>query len=97
MKRLFLLAILLGALHHPQPVWAKAQTVSLTIPTMDCATCPITIKAALMRVPGVSSAKVSYARREAVVVFDDEKASLDDLKKATTNAGYPAAVKMTLN
>jgi mercuric ion binding protein len=97
MKRLFLLTILLGALHHPQTAWANAQTVSLTIPTMDCATCPITIKAALMKVPGVSSAKVSYARREAVVVFDDDKASLDDLKKATTNAGYPSALKMTLN
>jgi mercuric ion binding protein len=97
MKRLSLLAILLGALHSPQTVWAKDQTVSLTIPTMDCATCPITIKAALMRVQGVSRAKVSYARREAVVVFDNEKATLDDLKKATTEAGYPSFVKMTLN
>jgi mercuric ion binding protein len=64
---------------------------------MDCSTCPITIKAALKRVPGVYSAKVSYARREAVVVFDDEKTSLDDLKKATTEAGYPSFVKTTLN
>ncbi len=97
MKHLSLLTILFIALHSPQPAWAKAQTVSLTIPTMDCATCPITIKAALMRVPGVSSAKVSYARREAVVVFDDEKTGLDDLKKATTEAGYPSFVKMKLN
>jgi periplasmic mercuric ion binding protein len=64
---------------------------------MDCSTCPITIKAALKRVPGVYSAKVSYARREAVVVFDDEKTSLDDLKKATTEAGYPSFVKTILN
>ena len=97
MIRLPLLAILLGTLHCLQPAWAKDQTVSLTVPTMDCATCPITIKAALMRVPGVSKAKVSYARREAIVVFDNEKASLDDLKKATTEAGYPSFVKMTLN
>lgn len=97
MKRLSLLAAIIGALHGPQIAWAKSQTVSLTIPTMDCATCPITIKTALKRVPGVSSAKVSYARREAVVVFDDEKASLDDLKKATTDAGYPSFLKATLN
>ena len=64
---------------------------------MDCATCPITIKVALIKVPGVSSAKVSYARREAVVVFDNEKTSLDELKKATTEAGYPSFIKMTLN
>lgn len=97
MKRLSLLAILLSVLHGPLPAWAKGQTVSLTIPTMDCSTCPITIKAALMKVPGVSSAKVSYTRREAVVVFDNEKSSLDDLKKATMEAGYPSFVKMTLN
>lgn len=96
MKRLSLLAILLSFLHSPQLSWAKGQTVSLTIPTMDCSTCPITIKAALMRVPGVSSAKVSYARREAVVIFDNEKASVDELKKATTEAGYPSFVKMKL-
>jgi len=97
MKRLSLLAILFSTLQCAQPAWAKSQTISLTIPTMDCSTCPITIKAALKRVPGVSSAKVSYARREAVVVFDNEKTSLDELKKATTEAGYPSFVKTTLN
>jgi mercuric ion binding protein len=97
MNRLSLLVILLNALISVQPAWAKSQTISLTIPTMDCSTCPITIKAALKRVPGVSSAKVSYARREAVIVFDDEKTSLDDLKKATTEAGYPSFVKMKLD
>ncbi len=97
MKSLSILVILLGALIGTQAAWAKAQTVSLTIPTMDCATCPITIKVALMKVQGVSSAKVSYARREAVVVFDNEKTSLDELKKATTEAGYPSFIKMTLN
>ncbi|MGV3653799.1 MAG: mercury resistance system periplasmic binding protein MerP [Noviherbaspirillum sp.] len=75
---------------------AKPQTVSLNVPTMDCATCPITIKAALMKVPGVSSAKVSYQRREAVVVFDDSKTSVDALKKATTDAGYPSFIKSAL-
>jgi mercuric ion binding protein len=97
MKRISLIATLLSTLISAQPAWAKAQTLSLTIPTMDCSTCPITIKAALMRVPGVSSAKVSYARREAVVVFDNEKTSLDELKKATSEAGYPSFLKTTLN
>jgi mercuric ion binding protein len=77
----------------PPMALAKSQTVSLNVPTMDCATCPITIKAALVKVPGVSSAKVSYQRREAVVVFDDSKTNLDALKKATSDAGYPAFLK----
>jgi mercuric ion binding protein len=72
---------------------AKTQKVTLNIPTMDCATCPITIRTALKKVEGVSSAKVSYERREAVVVFDDQKTNIGALKKATADAGYPAMLK----
>ena len=72
---------------------ARQQTVQLTVPTMDCATCPITIKAALSKVPGVSKVKVSYDRREAVIVYDDAKATVADLKKATEDVGYPAMLK----
>jgi mercuric ion binding protein len=72
---------------------AKQQTVQLTVPTMDCATCPITIKAALTKVPGVSKVKVSYEKREAVIVYDDAKATVADLKQATENVGYPSMLK----
>jgi len=72
---------------------AKQQTVLLNVPTMDCATCPITIKAALSKVPGVSKVKVSYEKREAVIVYDDAKATVADLKKATEDVGYPAMLK----
>lgn len=77
----------------PALALAKPSTVSLNIPTMDCATCPITIKAALSKVPGVSKVKVSYERREAVVVFDDSQATVADLKKATEDVGYPSLLK----
>jgi mercuric ion binding protein len=72
---------------------AKQQTVLLTVPTMDCATCPITIKTALTKVPGVAKVKVSYEKREAVIVYDDAKATVADLKKATEDVGYPAMLK----
>lgn len=85
--------IIAGLLLAPSLALAKPQTVSLNIPTMDCATCPVTIKASLVKVPGVSKVKVSYARREAVIVYDDSKASVDDLKKATADAGYPSMLK----
>lgn len=84
----FLLAAML-----PMLAAAKEQTVALTVPTMDCETCPLTIKAALLKVPGVASAKVSYKKREAIVVFDDEKTDLAALKKATSDAGYPSFLK----
>lgn len=69
---------------------AAEQTVVLNIPTMDCATCPLTIKTALLRVKGVSRADVSYERREARVTFDNAVATIAELKKATSDAGYPA-------
>ena len=69
---------------------AAEQTVVLNIPTMDCATCPLTIKMALLKVKGVSSADVSYQRREARVTFDDSIATVAALKQATSDAGYPA-------
>jgi mercuric ion binding protein len=86
------LAVLLAA---PVCAFAKQQTVALNVPTMDCATCPITIKAALSRVPGVSRVKVSYEKREAVIVYDDAQATPADLKKATADAGYPAMLKVS--
>jgi mercuric ion binding protein len=84
------LALLLGA--APLAL-AKQQTVKLNVPTMDCATCPITIKASLAKVPGVSKVQVSYEKREAVIVYDDAQASVADLKKATEDVGYPSMLK----
>ena len=48
--------------------WAKPQTVTLDLPTMNCAMCPITVKKALTKVDGVSRAEVSYEDKEAMVV-----------------------------
>lgn len=72
---------------------AAPQTVTLSVPGMTCAACPITVKKALSRGDGVMEAKVSYEKREAVVRFDDSKASVQKLLDASTNAGYPASVK----
>lgn len=93
MTRFHIVSLIAALLCAPQFALAKNRTVSLNVPTMDCATCPITIKAALNKVPGVSRAKVSYERREAVVVFDDSKTNVDALKKATSDAGYPSFIK----
>jgi mercuric ion binding protein len=89
--------LIAALLFVPALALAKPQTVSLNIPTMDCATCPITIKAQLVKVPGVSKVKVSYERREAVIVYDDAKATVADLKKATEDAGYPSMLKSSPN
>ena len=69
---------------------AAPRQVTLTVPTMDCATCPVTIRVALLKVPGVSKAVVSYKHRTAQVFFDDAKADVAALTRATEGAGYPS-------
>jgi mercuric ion binding protein len=71
---------------------AAEQSVILSIPTMDCPVCPITIKKSLQKVTGVKSADVSYESKTAAVVFDDQLTKVDSLLKATENVGYPATV-----
>ncbi|WP_175241141.1 mercury resistance system periplasmic binding protein MerP, partial [Burkholderia cenocepacia] len=61
------------------PVWAATQTVTLAVPGMTCAACPITVKKALSKVEGVSQVDVTFEKREAVVTFDDAKASVQKL------------------
>lgn len=75
------------------PAWAATQTVTLSVPGMTCAACPITVKKALTRVDGVQKVEVSYEQLTAVVTFDDAKTTVEALTKATENAGYPSSVK----
>ncbi|PKM33758.1 MAG: mercuric transport protein periplasmic component [Gammaproteobacteria bacterium HGW-Gammaproteobacteria-12] len=75
------------------PAWAAMQTVTLAVPGMTCAACPFTVKKALTKVDGVTKAEVSYENREAIVIFDDTKTSVEALSKASENAGYPASLK----
>jgi len=75
------------------PVWAATQTVTLSVPGMTCAACPITVKKAISKVDGVSKVAVTFEAREAVVTFDDAKTSVQKLTKATDDAGYPSSVK----
>ena len=69
------------------------QTVTLEVNNMTCALCPITVKKALERVPGVTDAKVDFDKKTASVSFDPDKASLAELTKATADAGYPSSVR----
>jgi periplasmic mercuric ion binding protein len=93
MKKLLVVLALLTIVGTP--VWAKPNTVTLSVPTMYCPVCPITVKKALTRVPGVSAAEVSLDKRQATVTFDDARTSVEALIRATTEAGYPSKVAET--
>ena len=75
------------------PVWAATQTLTLSVPGMTCAACPITVKHALSKVAGVEKTDVRFEQREAVVTFDDGKTNVQALTKATADAGYPSSIK----
>ncbi|GAB4355378.1 MAG: mercury resistance system periplasmic binding protein MerP [Immundisolibacter sp.] len=91
MKKLVALIALSATL--ATPTWAAIQTVTLSVPGMTCAACPITVKKALSKVDGVLKAEVSYEKLEAIVTFDDAKTSVEALTRATANVGYPSSAK----
>jgi len=98
MIRALILSITLGIavlLPFSLPIAAagEAQTVTLDVPGMTCKFCPITVRKALSKVPGVIEAKSDYANKTATVTFDPDKASLADLTEATANTGYPSTVR----
>jgi mercuric transport protein periplasmic component len=75
------------------PAWAATKTVTLSVPGMTCAACPITVREALSRVAGVEKVEVHIKQREAIVTFDDAKTHPNALTQATANAGYPSSIK----
>lgn len=77
----------------PLAALGASQTVTLDVKNMTCAACPITVKKALTKVPGVESAKVDFDTHTAVVTFDPDKTSVEALTKATGNAGFPSSLK----
>ncbi len=79
------------------PAWASPQTVTLNVSGMTCPACPITVKKALEKVPGVSKVDVRFEKKQVLVTFDDAKTNTDALVKATTNAGYPSQPEKDTN
>lgn len=68
-------------------------SVTLDVRNMTCATCPVVVRKALERVPGVSSATVDFERKTATVTFDPNRVKPATLTEATTNAGFPSTLK----
>ncbi len=71
---------------------ADPQTVVLDVQNMTCEICPITVRKALDKVPGVIASRIDFAKKTATVTFDPSQASVTSLVEATTNAGYPSTV-----
>jgi len=84
------IAATLLALSVAGGAWAAEKTVTLALDGMDCVSCPYIVKQTLATVPGVAKVDVSYAKKTAVVTFDDAKTTIAALASASAKAGFPA-------
>ncbi|TLY49872.1 MAG: mercury resistance system periplasmic binding protein MerP [Gammaproteobacteria bacterium] len=71
---------------------ATPKTITLDVQNMTCDLCPITIKKSLEKVSGVSAVKVDFEKKTAVITYDPDKAQIEALTHATTNAGFPSTL-----
>ncbi len=85
-------ALVLAATVIASPLWAAMQTVNLSVPGMYCASCPFIVQGAIQELPGIESVETDLDSRTAVVMFDDELTSIDDITFATLNVGYESTV-----
>ena len=69
---------------------APPQTATLAVENMTCGTCPIVVKKALEKIPGVTATAVDFDKKTATVTFDPDKATTARLTQATTEAGFPS-------
>lgn len=68
------------------------QTAEFTIENMSCASCPITVRKAIERVPGVQSVEIDYPSKIATVEYDPALATPADIAAEPTGSGYPATL-----
>ncbi|RLB58973.1 MAG: hypothetical protein DRI90_16045 [Deltaproteobacteria bacterium] len=68
---------------------ATAEAV-FTVEGMHCASCPVTVRTAAERVPGVAKARVSFEEARVWVTYDPAQASPDVIGRAITDSGYRA-------
>jgi mercuric ion binding protein len=93
LSALIFFSLATGLMSHAQAAReAEARSVTLAVQNMTCASCPITVRKALEKVPGVVKAKVDYATKTATVTFDPGKTHVEALTRATTEAGYPSTL-----
>ena len=72
---------------------AAQRTVILTVENLYCASCPYIVKQTLAQVPGVSMVEISFRNKTSVVTFDDAKADVAALTRATRTMGFPSALR----
>ena len=79
-----------------QTLPGKVETVTLTVPKMDCAGCEIGVRIAAGKVDGVKETKTDSEKRTAQVVFDAARTSAQAIASAIkSSTGFEVEVPAT--
>lgn len=78
----------------PVAIQNNSQLVTLDMQNMTCPLCKFTITKAIQGVDGVQEVNIDYDNKTTTVIFDPQKASIEAIIQATTNAGYPGTVHL---
>jgi mercuric ion transport protein len=71
-------------------VTAPNQTITIPVKGMTCAGCEMHVEAELHKLAGVSSVKASHTDENAIIQFDDDKVSIEELVEAINRLHYQA-------
>ena len=64
------------------------QTATIEIKGMTCMGCVISIKNVVRNVPGIAQLEVTLDPAQAIIQFDPENTSLNQLKETIIDAGF---------
>jgi len=95
MKKIICITFMLGCLflfsNAQQPVRKGAiETVTISVPTVQCEQCKDKIEKYLTREDGVQTVKVDYKKKTCKVTYLWDRTTTENIKTAIANTGYDA-------
>ncbi|MDZ4660128.1 MAG: cation transporter [Pseudomonadota bacterium] len=88
MKKIIFVSLIFIGFGYFNLAWAEK--ACFEVQGMTCATCPITVRAAVKKLKGINDIKASLEEKNAVVEFDSQKTNTAQIKKAIDDVGYKA-------
>ena len=64
--------------------------ITLSVPTMNCAMCPLTVKASLLKIQDVNVTSAGIEDGLVKLSYNDQTTDISELLLATKMAGYPS-------
>lgn len=92
MQKILSFAVMATVLVFINESEAAEQTVKLSVPGMNCASCPYMVKDAISMVDGIMSVDATMDDRSATVVFDDAVTTVGEIQEATSAIGYQSTI-----